>query len=271
MFNQIYKTMERIVRSIGFLGGGRVTRILLQAFANKNLSFDCIKVFDKDPDKLQKIASLCPSSHAAESASEVASSCRMVFLALHPQDLLTALQEISSDVSPDTIIISLAPKITIAQIQSTLGKSNPVIRMIPNAPSVINKGYNAVAYSEDIRKNAELHALLCNFFSSLGECTETDEKNLEAYAVITGMGPTYLWFQFHELITIARELGLEEKEAREAIAHMVKGSIDTLLNSNLTYEDVLDLIPFHPFGQHHETIRKIYQETLTKIYQKIKP
>lgn len=263
--------MESIVRSIGFLGGGRVTRILLQAFANRNLSFDCIKVFDRDPDKLQKIASFYPSFHVADTASEVASSCRLVFLALHPQDLLSALQEISSYINPDAIIISLAPKITINQIQSTLGKPNSVIRMIPNAPSIINKGYNAVAFSEDIKKNKELNTLLCNFFSSLGECTETDEKNLEAYAVITGMGPTYLWFQFHELIKIAKELGLDENEARDAIAHMVKGSIDTLLNSNLTYEDVLDLIPFHPFGQHHETIRKIYQETLTKIYQKIKP
>lgn len=263
--------MKSIVRSIGFLGGGRVTRILLQAFANKNINFDCIKVFDRDPEKLEKVSSVYPSIQVAANASEVVSHCRMVFLALHPQDLSTVLQEISSNVNPDTLIISLAPKITISQIQNALGKTNPVIRMIPNAPSIINKGYNATAVSEDIKKNKELHALLCNFFSSLGECTETDEENLEAYAIITGMGPTYLWFQFHELITIAKELGLEENEAREAISHMVKGSIDTLLQSKLTYEDVLDLIPFHPFGQHHETIRKIYQETLTKIYQKIKP
>ncbi|MGB9745448.1 MAG: pyrroline-5-carboxylate reductase family protein [Bacteroidales bacterium] len=262
--------METIVRSVGFLGGGRITRIVLQAFANKNLAFDCIKGFDKDPEKLEKLKSFFPSFQPAENAAEVASSCRMVVLALHPQDIPAVLNEIAPVTSPDTILISLAPKITIAQIQSAVAKTCPVVRMIPNAPSIINQGYNAVAFSKDILQNKQLHDLLCQFFS-LGECSQTDEKNLEAYAVITGMGPTYLWFQLHELVKIAIELGLDEKEARDAIAHMVKGSVDTLLTTNLTYEDVLDLIPFHPFGQHHETIRKIYQETLTKIYEKIKP
>ena len=37
-------------QSIGFIGGGRVTRILLQAFKNKNAQFSKIVVTDTNPD-----------------------------------------------------------------------------------------------------------------------------------------------------------------------------------------------------------------------------
>jgi len=33
---------------IGFIGGGRITRIMLQAFKNRSVGFDSIKVFDPD-------------------------------------------------------------------------------------------------------------------------------------------------------------------------------------------------------------------------------
>ena len=41
-------------QSIGFIGGGRVTRILLQAFKNKNAKFSKIVVTDTNPDVLGK-------------------------------------------------------------------------------------------------------------------------------------------------------------------------------------------------------------------------
>jgi len=45
-------------QSIGFIGGGRVTRILLQAFKNKNTQFSKIVVTDTNKevaDNLKKI------------------------------------------------------------------------------------------------------------------------------------------------------------------------------------------------------------------------
>jgi pyrroline-5-carboxylate reductase len=263
--------MSAKISTIGFIGGGRITRIILQAFTNKSIDFELIKVFDRDKQKMKEAKSLNPKVENGISAVDIVQSCQMIFLALHPQDIPACLEEIKTSIKADHILISLAPKITMANIQSKLPVKCHVVRMITNAPSIINKGYNAIAFSEDIIQNTELRSLLCDFFNHLGECVQTEENNLEAYAVITGMGPTYLWFQFNELIKIAKELGLSDEEARNAVSHMVKGSVDTLLHSELNYEDVLDLIPFHPFGQHHETIKKIYREVLTKLHEKIKP
>jgi pyrroline-5-carboxylate reductase len=41
--------------SIGFIGGGRITRIFLQAFRDSGREFGKIAVYDPDPDQLGKL------------------------------------------------------------------------------------------------------------------------------------------------------------------------------------------------------------------------
>jgi len=50
---------------------------------------------------------------------------------------------------------------------------------------------------------------------------------------------------------------------------MVKGSVETLMESDMKHEEVMDLIPFYPLSQHHETIIKIYRDNLTKLYEEL--
>ncbi len=42
-------------KSLGFIGGGRITKILVQAFENKKAIFESISVFDTNPDTLQAL------------------------------------------------------------------------------------------------------------------------------------------------------------------------------------------------------------------------
>lgn len=71
----------------------------------------------------------------------------------------------------------------------------------------------------------------------LGDCPVVKEETIEAYALISAMGPTYLWFQLQELEHLAMEFGLTEATAREAIAAMVNGAAATLFASGLAADD----------------------------------
>jgi pyrroline-5-carboxylate reductase len=73
--------------------------------------------------------------------------------------------------------------------------------MIPNAPSLIHKGYNPVVYSDLISTDEKTS--LRELFGTWGEAPEVAEAKLEAYAILTAMGPTYFWFQWLKL----QELG----------------------------------------------------------------
>jgi pyrroline-5-carboxylate reductase len=115
-------------QSIGFIGGGRITRILLQAFRNKNVRFKDIVVTDPDPNALEKLKTCYPSYRIADQGEAAAQD--IVFISLHPPVIMDTLESIKNNVSSTATIISLAPKITLSKMAMKLGHVDRVARMI---------------------------------------------------------------------------------------------------------------------------------------------
>jgi pyrroline-5-carboxylate reductase len=132
----------------------------------------------------------------------------------------------------------------MATLSQQLGGFNRLVRMIPNAPSLIHQGYNPVAFAPQIAATEK--AALLGFFRQWGEAPEVDEKKLETYAILSGMGPTYFWFQWLELGRLGREFGMSEPELSQALPAMLHGAAELLFHSELPVEQVMDLIPVHP-------------------------
>jgi len=178
------------------------------------------------------------------------------------------LSEIKNVIKENSIIFSFAPKLTIEKIKLLTEGKEKIVRIIPNAPSYVNSGYNPVCFSEKISENDK--QAIKNIFELLGEFPEVDEKKLEAYAIITGMGPTYFWPQFYKLIELSNFFGLNEKEISESLTKMIEGSLNTMFNSNLNPEDVMDLIPVKPLGDEEKNIMNIYEIKLKPLFDKLK-
>lgn len=255
-------------KSLGFIGGGRITRILLQAFVNKKAIFDSISVFDTNPEILQALKLKFPFIQTLNSASEAARK-DIVFLALHPPMIMETLEKINNAVSQQTIFISLAPKITIAKIASVLKSAEQIVRLIPNATSVINHGYNPVSFAPEVVEIQKWYIL--EMLNLLGQTIETSEEKLEAYAILSAMLPTYFWFQWQELEKIGTQIGLTETESRESIYETLNAALNTMYHSGMKADEVLDLIPLKPIGDTEAQIKAIYQEKLVGLWEKIKP
>ena len=91
-------------KSLGFIGGGRITRIFLQAFAHKKAIFESITVFDLNTETLRDLKLKFPYIQTAGSAEEAAQK-DIVFLALHPPVIMETLEKIKSTVNDQTIFI----------------------------------------------------------------------------------------------------------------------------------------------------------------------
>jgi len=166
-------------------------------------------------------------------------------------------------------VVSLAPKFTVAKLTELLGGFARLARVIPNAPSIVNFGFNPVVFGAalNVADKAEITGLL----SLLGECPEVAETKLEGYALLTGMGPTYLWFQLQALREVAADFGLSNAEIAPALKRMVCGATRTLLESGLPPAEVMDLIPVKPLAEMELQVTEIYRTRLPALYQKIKP
>ncbi len=256
-------------KSLGFIGAGRVTRIFLQAFKNSNVSFKSISTIDTNNDVLSGINKNFPGVNTTSADIRAIVNNDIVFIALHPPVIMEMLEKISSFLDARTILISLAPKITVEKISNKLNGFKNIARMIPNAPSIINEGFNPVSFSAGL--SAENINLLIRLFGILGKYVVVEESKLEAYAIITAMSPTYFWFQFNELEDIGQKIGLTQEECRIGLSETIKSSVNTMFSSGITKEEVMDLIPVKPISDHENDIRSIYNSKLIALFEKIKP
>lgn len=255
-------------KSIGFIGGGRITRIILEALNRKRKLPAVVVVSDMNAEALQKLKDRYPKVRMAQSDNAKAAAQDIVFLALHPPAIGGGLAEIRAAIQPGAVLVSLAPRFTIKALSEGLGGFDRIVRMIPNAPSIVGEGYNPVSFGPGISREEKTE--LSKLFKKLGDCPEVGESKLEAYALITAMGPTYFWFQFFELFELGKSFGLTDKQAWKGIRKMLKGAIETVDESGLTPGEVMDLIPVKPLGEDEAVIRSAYRTKLTGLYQKMK-
>jgi pyrroline-5-carboxylate reductase len=255
-------------KSIGFIGGGRITRIFLEGWQRAGKLPARIRVSDCHGDALARLKARFPGVET-NAGSATAAAQDIVFLAVHPPVMAEVCGGIKGALKPDAIVVSLAPKFTVARLTELLGGFARIARVIPNAPSLIGQGYNPVNFAPALTAldRSELKSLL----EPLGECPEVAEEKLEAYAVLTAMGPTYLWFQLQALREVVAGFGLSEAEITPALKRMVCGSTRTLLESGLTPAEVMDLIPVKPLAEMETQVTELYRTRLPAIYNKIKP
>ena len=244
-----------------------MTRILLQAFKNKNAHFSKIVVTDTNEEIAVNLKKAYPEIQVENSS--VAASQDIVFISLHPPVVMDTLELLKGSISNNSIVISLAPKITIAKISSKLNQVKNIARLIPNATSYINEGYNPVCFSTAFTLNEKQEVL--DFLRLLGNTFEVPEEKLESYAIMSAMLPTYFWFQWNELMAIGSQIGLNEKEGRDSIQETIKASLNLMFKSGLSAKQVMDLIPVKPIGEHESQITEIYRTKLIGLFEKIKP
>jgi len=254
-------------KTIGFIGGGRVVKIILTAFKKRDIQFKDMLVYDPDEGVLAGLQELFPLIKTSKNDISAVSEKDLIFLAVHPPMVPDVLKSIRP-LKPDSIFISLVPKFKMDKLSESLNGFSRIVRMIPNAPSCVCKGYNPIVLSDTLEKD-DLELLL-RILAALGESPIVEEDLLEAYAIITGMGPTYFWPQINKLKELAMSFGIEGNQAKEAIAKMLTGSYTALFESGLPADVVMDLIPVYPLKEIESQLLEAYDLKLSSLFEKLK-
>jgi pyrroline-5-carboxylate reductase len=252
---------------MGFIGAGRIAEIILGGWKRKGALPAGIGVADPHGDTLLNLKKKHPGIGIVSTIRDFKGT-GLIFIAVHPPAMAQVLAELKAVIDPQTLVCSLVPKMPFATLAEALGGHRKLIRMNPNAPSIVNSGFNPVAFHSGV--TAEEKGAFLRLMNVLGHCPETREENIEAYAVISAMGPTYLWFQLYQLIELAQTFGLTQKEAEDAVSAMAVGAVHTLQESGLAPEKVMDLLPVKPMADEEEAIKVAYRRRLAGLYGKLK-
>ncbi len=257
-------------KNVGFIGGGRATRIILGGLKKAAMIPMKVVVSDKDESTLLDLKERFPRITIAPNDNTASAASRdILFLSVHPSAFKSVAEEIRSRLNPNLIIISLMATVSISRLVEELGGIKKIMRMTPNAPSIVNAGFNPIAFSRGFPESDKDDVI--KMLRALGTCPVVAESKLESYAILTAMGPTYLWFQLYELERLGREFGLNSREVEEGISEMAIGAVKTMRESGLSAEEVMDLVPVKPMGESEVKIKELYQKYLSALHESLRP
>lgn len=145
-----------------------------------------------------------------------------VVLAVKPQSLDEAMQDISKETCSGKLFISIMAGVSCARLASLLGDEARIVRVMPNTPALI--GCGAAAYAAGPGATAADLVLTKKILESVGIAVKVPESQLDAVTAISGSGPAYVFYLIESMLTAAEGMGLDSETARELVLATVEGS-----------------------------------------------
>lgn len=214
--------------AIGVIGAGVMGEALISALISAGVSPEVISISEKRPDRA---AELVDKYGIVVATLEVnVSKAEVLLLVVKPQDISTVLTEIKDLIKPGTLVVSFVAGKKIAFISSSLGDGNPVIRVMPNTPTLVGEGMAAMSIGP--RVTTAQSDFVRGFLSATGRVVEVEEELQDAVTAVSGSGPAYFFNFVEAMVSAGTELGLSHEIATELTIQTMVGAAKLLTTSN---------------------------------------
>jgi pyrroline-5-carboxylate reductase len=218
-------------RRWGFIGSGKMATALVKGMLRAGLApVEAICVSDPVREARENLKS--ETSVAVFDANRaVAERSDVLVLAVKPQQMRQALDELRPAVRSNHLIVSIAAGVTVASIVDRLGENARVIRVMPNTPALIGAGASAYALGPGVGPEDE--AVVSAFLRSVGVAVRVAESSLDAVTGLSGSGPAFVYLVVEALSDGGVRAGLPREIATLLAAQTVAGAARMVLETGL--------------------------------------
>lgn len=134
----------------------------------------------------------------------------VVLLGVKPAGIPELLASVAEALAPGAVVVSVAAGVRIATLEAVTDR--PVLRAMPNTPSLIGKGVTGLAAGN--RVNEDQLRLVRELFATVGDVLVVPEEQIDALSTISGSGPAYVFLLIEEFTRTAEGLGFSRADAR---------------------------------------------------------
>lgn len=153
----------------------------------------------------------------------------VVMLAVKPQDMETALGQIAGALKEGVLIITVAAALPTSFYEERLPEGTPVVRAMPNTPSIIARGATGIAAGANAGQS---HLqLAAGMLRATGLVVAVDEAQIDAVAAVSGSGPAYFYAFVEALTEAGVAQGLDRILATQLAAQTFVGAAHLLQTS----------------------------------------
>ena len=215
---------------VAVIGAGVMGEALIAALISSGVKPDLITISEKREDRAQELISKY-SIKAASLASNV-SDADALLLVVKPQDMAAVLDEVKGTINPKAVVITFAAGKTISFISNGLGTGNPVVRVMPNTPTLIGKGMAGYSLSSGV--TAAQKSFVDQLLDATGKSIEIPEELQNALTGTSGSGPAYFFRFVEAMIDGSVALGLSRADATTLTIQTIVGAAALLDESGET-------------------------------------
>ena len=154
---------------------------------------------------------------------QAAARADIVVLAVKPKMMRQVVMDLASALTHRPIIISVAAGIPVAALKQWLGSDMPVIRAMPNTPSMIQAGATGLFTQSDLTN--EQRSLVDQIFQAIGySCWVDSEELIDAVIAVSGSGPAYFFLMMESLINAGVAEGLSTEISTQLVLQTALGA-----------------------------------------------
>jgi pyrroline-5-carboxylate reductase len=212
---------------IAIIGAGKMGEALISGLLKAGTSAAEVAITDRYETRVNELVQRY--GVRAVTNAEAAKIADTVVLAVKPQDMDALLAELSSVITPDRLVVTIAAGIPTSTIENRLFEGVPVVRVMPNTPALVGEAMSVVAggaYAgpEHLERAEEL-------FRPVGKVIRLPESQLDAVTALSGSGPAYIFYLVEAMTDAGILLGLPRSVAHELLVQTVVGSAVMLRES----------------------------------------
>lgn len=206
---------------IGIIGAGAIGGVVIdRLLAGAACRAEDIVACETQEPRRQHIASRFGVRVGADPAD--AAGAQLVVVAVPPLEVTKVLAAIRDRLGHHPVIISFAGAVPLAVLEAALPPGTPVVRVNPNSPSLVGRGFNPVAYGA--MATGAARALADRFLDALGAHPEVPDETMNLYTALSAVGPTYFLPVLDAMIAAGLKGGLSREAAVAAAVETALGT-----------------------------------------------
>jgi pyrroline-5-carboxylate reductase len=216
--------------TISFIGAGNMASAIIGGMLDNGYQAGNIWVSAPDDSHLQALRDRFGVSVTTDNR-HCAQQADMVVLAVKPQ----VMAEVCRDIAPVVqntrpLMVSIAAGLASDTLDSWLGGGLPLVRVMPNTPSLVGKG--AAGLFANAAVTGEQKTMVQSVFESIGSALWVDdEEQLHGVTALSGSGPAYFFLMLEALEAAATDAGIAPKTARELAIQTMAGAAEMAARS----------------------------------------
>lgn len=214
---------------LGFIGIGNMGSVLALC-AKRSVPGVPILVSSRTGERAEAFA-LANDCVAADN-QRIAKEATILFLGVKPHQMKELLESISPILSARTdsfVLVSMAAGLSVAQLEAFVGFACPVIRIMPNTPSLVGKG--CIPYTLGRFASEEDASDLETVLQGADLVFPLEDRLMDAASSVSGCGPAFAYIFLEAMADAGVACGLSRDVAMALSAQTLAGAAEMVLQT----------------------------------------